>query len=137
MNTSFGKLVGHSNIQTYAKNEIIWGNYHLKLAISLAIWLESHEPSYSIAHFEKTFLIYLHYSKFVGLYGYQDINQDATRRFYIFLIFLNCLSTDFKMRSKRGRGAWPVIARCGILQNSLQISDEMSTCALGNDFLKK
>src|SRR3954470_22310628 len=70
MKTSFGKLVVHSNIQTYAKNEIIWGNYHLKLAISLAIWLESHEPSYSIAHFGKTFSIDLHYSKFVGLYGY-------------------------------------------------------------------
>ena len=66
MKTSFGKLVGHSNIQTYAKYEIIWGNYHLKLAITSAIWLESHEPSYSIAHIEKTFLIDLHYSKFVG-----------------------------------------------------------------------
>ena len=137
MKTSFGKLVGHSNIHTYAKYEIIWGNYHLKLAITSAIWLESHEPSYLIAHFEKTFLIDLHYSKFVGLYGYQYINQDATRRFYIFLIFLNLLSTDLKMWSKRGRGARPMIARCGILQNSLQISDEMSTCALGNVFLKK
>src|SRR3954465_10021757 len=70
MNTSFGKLVGHSNIHTYAKYEIIRGKYHLKLAITSAIWLESHEPSYSIAHFEKTFLIDLHYSMFVGLYGY-------------------------------------------------------------------
>src|SRR3954470_1815955 len=70
MKTSFGKLVGHSNIHTYAKYEIIWGNYHLKLAITSAICLESHEPSYSIAHFEKTFLIVLHYSKFFGLYGY-------------------------------------------------------------------
>ena len=70
MKTYVGKLVGHSNIHTYAKYEIIWGNYHLKLAINSAIWLETHEPSYSIAHFEKTFLIDLHYSKFVGLYGY-------------------------------------------------------------------
>src|SRR3954466_6999063 len=74
MKTSFGKLVGHSNIHTNAKYEIIWGNYHFKLAITSAIWLGSHEPSYSIAHFEKTFLIDLHYSKFVGLYGYEDIN---------------------------------------------------------------
>ena len=55
MKTSFDKLVGHSNIHTYTKYEIIWGNYHLKLAITSAIWLESQEPSYSIAHFEKTF----------------------------------------------------------------------------------
>src|SRR3954469_8715765 len=39
MKTSFGKLVGHSNIHTYEKYEIIWGNYHLKLAITSAIWL--------------------------------------------------------------------------------------------------
>ena len=53
---SFGKLVDHSNIHTYAKYEIIWVNYHFKLVITSAIWLESHESSYSIAHFEKTFL---------------------------------------------------------------------------------
>ena len=70
MKTYFGKLVGHSNIHTYAKFEIIWGNIHFKLAITFAIWLESHEPSYSIAHFEKTFSIDLNYYKFVGLYGY-------------------------------------------------------------------
>jgi len=70
MKTSFGKLVGHSNMHTFAKYEIIWENYPLKLAITSVIWLESHESSYSIAHFEKTFLRYLHYSKFVGLYGY-------------------------------------------------------------------
>ena len=70
MKTSFGKLVGHSNIHTYAKYEIIWVNYQLKLAVTSAIWLESHGPSYSIGHFEKTFLIDWHYSKFVGLFGY-------------------------------------------------------------------
>ena len=70
MKTSFGKLVGHSNMHTFAKYEIIWQNYPLKLAITSVIWLESHESSYSIAHFEKTFLRYLPYSKFVILYGY-------------------------------------------------------------------
>ena len=69
MKYSFSKLVGHSNIHTYAKYEIIWVNYYLKLAVTSAIWLESHEPSYSIAHFEKTFLIDFHCYKFV-LYGY-------------------------------------------------------------------
>src|SRR3954462_864208 len=105
MKTSFGKLVGHSNIHTYAKYEIIWGNYHLKLAITSAIWLESHEPSYSIAHFEKTFLIDLHYSKFcwfVWLPGHK-LGCNA-KVLYFFDFFLNCLSTDFKIRSKRGRG---------------------------------
>ena len=70
MKTSFGKLVGHSNINTYAKYEIIRENYPLKVAITSAIWLESHESSYSIAHFEKTFLRYLHYSMFFVFYGY-------------------------------------------------------------------
>ena len=70
MKTSFGKLVGHSNMHTFAKYEIIWQNYPLKVAITSAIWLKSHESSYSIAHFEKTFLRYLPYSKFVILYGY-------------------------------------------------------------------
>ena len=70
MKTSFGKLVGHSNMHTFAKYEIIWKNYALKLAIASVIWLGNHESSYSIAHFEKTFLRYLPYSKFVFLYGY-------------------------------------------------------------------
>ena len=70
MKTSFRKLIGHSNIHTYAKYEIIWENYSLKLALTSVIWLESHESSYSIAHFEKTFLTYLPYFKFVVLYGY-------------------------------------------------------------------
>ena len=70
MKTSFGKLVGHSNMLTFAKYEIIWENYPLKLAITSVIWLESHESSYSIARFEKTFLRHLPYSKFVFLYGY-------------------------------------------------------------------
>src|SRR3954463_11490176 len=39
--------------------------------------------------------------------------------------------------TNRDQRAWTVIARSGILQNSLYISDEMSTCALGNVFLKK
>ena len=52
-----------------------------------------------------------------------------------FDFFLNCLSIDFKMRSKRGRGACPVIARVGMLQRYWWISDEMSTCAPRNDFL--
>ena len=53
--TSFGKLVGQYNIHTYEKYEIIWENYPLKLTITSVIWLESHESSYSMAHFEKTF----------------------------------------------------------------------------------
>jgi len=70
MKNSFGKLVAHSNMHPFAQNEIIWENYPLKLALTSIIWLESHEPSYSIAHFEKTFLRYLPYSRFVILYGY-------------------------------------------------------------------
>ena len=70
MKTSFGKLVAYSNMHPFAQNEIILENYPSKLALISVICLESHEPSYSIAHFEKTFLIDLHYSKFVGLYGY-------------------------------------------------------------------
>ena len=69
MKTSFGKLVTHSNMHPVAQNEIIWKNYPLKLALTSVIWLENHEPSYTIAHFEKTFLKYLSYSKFVDLYG--------------------------------------------------------------------
>src|SRR3954462_1965674 len=68
MKTSLGKLVGHTNIHTYEKYEIIWGNYHLKLSITSAICLESHDPSYSIALFEKNFLIVLIYSNFFGLF---------------------------------------------------------------------
>ena len=69
MKTSFDKLVSHSNMHPFVQYEIIWENYPLKLALTSVIWLESHEPSYSIAHFEKNFLRYLHYSKFIGLYG--------------------------------------------------------------------
>ena len=64
------QIVGvNLNHSIFVKYGIIWENYPLKLAITLVIWLESHESSYSIAHFEKTFLRYLHYSKFVCLYG--------------------------------------------------------------------
>ena len=70
MKTSLDKLVGYSNIHTFEKYEIIWKNYALKLAITSVIWLENHESSYSIAHFEKTFFRYLSYSKFVLLYDY-------------------------------------------------------------------
>ena len=69
MKTSFGKLIAHSNMHPFAQYEIIWENYPFKLALTPVIWLESHEPSHSIAHFERTFLTYLHYYKFVGLYG--------------------------------------------------------------------
>ena len=55
MKTSFGILVAHSNMHPFAQNEIIWENCPLKLALTSVIWLESHEPSYSIAHFEKIF----------------------------------------------------------------------------------
>ena len=53
---------------------------------------------------------------FVWLLGHK---LGCNAKVLYFLIFFNCLSTDFKTRSKCGRGAWPVIARCGILQNFL------------------
>ena len=52
-----------------------------------------------------------------------------------FFDFFWIVYTGFKMRSKRG--AWPVIARGGILQTSWWIYDEMTTCVPRNDFLKK
>ena len=55
MKTFFGKFVVYSNVHTFAKYEIFWENYPLKLAITSVIWLESHESSYSIARFVKTF----------------------------------------------------------------------------------
>src|ERR1043165_6478299 len=105
MKTSYRKLVGNSNIHICAKYEIIWGNYPLKLAITSAIWLESHEPSYSIAHFEKTFFnrfALFQVCLFVWLLGHK-LGCNA-KVLYFFDFFLNCLSTDFTIRSKRGRG---------------------------------
>src|SRR4051812_17973666 len=102
MKTSFEKLVAHSNMHPFAQNEIIWENYPLKLALTSVIWLESHAPSYSIAHFVKTFLRYLHYSKFIFLWllGHK---LGCNAKVLHFFCFLNCFCR-FQNAVKTGEG---------------------------------
>ena len=52
-----------------------------------------------------------------------------------FWFFSNC-SCRFQNGSKRGEGAWPVIARGGILENSWWFSDQMTTFIPRNDLKK-
>src|SRR3954470_9744699 len=96
------------------------GNYPFKLAITSAIWLESHEPSYSIAHFEKTFFnkfALFQVCWFVWLPGHK---VGCNAKVLYFFDFFELFKHRFQNAVKTGEGgAWPVIARCGILQKSL------------------
>ena len=116
MKTSFDKLVSHSNMHPFAQNEIIWENYPSKLALTSVIWLESHEPSYSITHYEKTFFkIFALFQVcwFLWLLGHKF---GCNAKVLHFLIFFEFFKHRFQNAVKTGEGAWPVVARGGILQ---------------------
>ena len=132
--SSFGKLVGHSNMHTFTKYEITWQKYPLKLAITSVIWLEKPWIFILFSSFwEDFFQIFALFQVcyFIWLLGHKWWCNAKVLHFFD---FCGIVYVDFKMRSKRG--AWPVIARGGILQNSWWIYDEMTTCVPRNDFLK-
>ena len=56
MKTPLGNIVWNSKVHPCSWYEVIWTKYAMDVAISLIIWLESHESSRMIAHFWEYFL---------------------------------------------------------------------------------
>ena len=65
LKTSLSNIVRHAKTTIFAQYGPIQKNYSMYVAITLVIWLESHETLYVIAPFENTFYKYLQYCKFV------------------------------------------------------------------------
>jgi hypothetical protein len=63
-------IVCHAKMHMCAQYGLIQTNYAMNVAITLVIWLESHETSDEIAPFENTFLKCLQYFKFINFHGY-------------------------------------------------------------------
>ena len=113
MKNSLGNIVCHSKMHPCARYEVIWTNYAMNVAIRLIIWLESHESSRMIAHFWEHFFKIIAVLQVIIFPGNLVTYNDTTRRFSIFLFFLNFYAR-FKMRSKRR--AWPFLASGWILE---------------------
>jgi hypothetical protein len=90
MKTSFCNIVYHSESNTFAQYRIIWTKYVMIVAITLVVWLKSHESSYMIAlfweHFKKNGNIQVCY--FSLQLGHITCWNAKVLHFLIFLNFL-------------------------------------------------
>ena len=61
----FGSIVFHGKMHICAKYGNCMTNYALKMAMTICIWLETHESSYMLSLFVKFFLEHLSKFKFI------------------------------------------------------------------------
>jgi len=63
--TPFGNIVFHGKMHICAKYGNCMTNYALKMAMTMCIWLETHESSYMLSLFVKFFFQHLSKFKFI------------------------------------------------------------------------
>ena len=69
LKTSLSNIMRHAKTNMCAQYGLIQTKYSMYVAVTLVIWLESHETSYVIALFVNTFYKYLQYFKCIIING--------------------------------------------------------------------
>ena len=112
----------------------MWTNYAMNVIITFVICPESHESSFTVAHFWEHFFKIFAVPSFLIFLKTRSHIMTRCEGFPLFWFFL-ILYGDFKTRSKLTTR--PLLARGWILRNYWCISDEIDICAPKNVFSKK